>query len=80
MANQKSDFEVFQEMSQNDEDIHMTPHLVEAKTAKGGGHIVMGVTDAIVKDMFLNPDKYVCALYIVNKEQFFKRKEQKKTT
>jgi len=67
---EKSDLLVMNEMADKDLDIKMSPHFVSAKTAKGGGHVTMGVPKKIIQDLVLNDGKYYVGLYIVNKEQF----------
>ena len=70
----KSDFEVMQEMSDVNEDISMSPHFVSAVKCKQGAHVTMGIDEAALFKLMNNES--ICALYIINKDQFFKRKNQ----
>lgn len=71
----RSDFDVMSEMASKNMGIRMTPHFVEAKLAKGGGHVTMGVDAAVIHDLVFS-DKFGVALYIVDFEQFSKLKNQ----
>ena len=69
----RSDSDVIAEMSSKNMNIRMTPHFVEAKLAKGGGHVTMGVDQAVIHDLVFK-DKWGLALYVVDFEQFIKLK------
>ena len=72
-----SDLLVMGHMAEENKDIRMSPHFVEAKITRGGGHITMGVDADTIHEIVLNPDKYLVALYVVNKDQFFAIKDSK---
>jgi len=63
-----------QEMSDANEDISMSPHFVSAVSCKQGAHVTMGVDEASLYKLMNNES--ICAIYIINKDQFFKRKNQ----
>lgn len=46
--------------------------LIEAKKAKGGGHVTMGVPEQVVLDLVLNPGKKSVILLIVDKSEYDK--------
>lgn len=78
----KTDFQVMQIMSQENKDICMCPDMIEAKTIKGGGKIVMGVPhEALMKVcgsiLGTSSEEYHVLLYIVNKKQFDEIKKSK---
>lgn len=64
-----SDFQVMQEMSAKNMDIRVSPYFVEAKLAKGGGHITMGVDQKTIHDL-INGNGLLVALYLMNGSQF----------
>lgn len=68
----KRPFQIFDEMNVNDEAnntalLAVSPYLVEAKTAKGGGHVTMGV-EANVITQLLTGDRQVILLVFDKKE------------
>jgi hypothetical protein len=71
----KSDQEIMHIMMKENKDIRLSLNFVGAKTAKGGGHVIMGVdTDTlnrIVMPPLLGqqPDYHVC-LYAINIKEF----------
>jgi hypothetical protein len=69
----RSDFDVMSEMASKNMNIRMTPHFVEAKLAKGGGHVTMGVDPTVIHDLTFG-NKWGLALYIIDFEQFNKLK------
>lgn len=70
----KSDLIAMNEMAdKNSPGIRMSPYFVEAKLAKGGGHVTMGVDAQVIHDLAFQ-EKYVVALYIIDKEEFDKIK------
>lgn len=71
----KSDFEVMKQMADENKDIRMSPHFVEAKLASGGGHVTMGVDAQVIKDLAFKEGEYLVALYIVNKHQYNELKQ-----
>lgn len=54
----------------------MFPNFVEAKTAQGGGHVIIGVPGHTIIDIFLRPEKYYIALYVIDKAEFDQIKNQ----
>jgi hypothetical protein len=70
----KSDFEVMAEMSSKNMNIRMSPHFIEAKLAKGGGHVTMGVDAGIIHDLAFK-DNWGLALYVVDYKQFIEIKK-----
>ena len=65
-------FEIFDQMNVADEAnktalLSVSPHLVEAKTAKGGGHVTMGVTAEVITQL-LTGDRKAILLVFDNKE------------
>lgn len=69
----KNAFEVFKEMNINDGEnntalLAVSPYLVEAKTAKGGGHVTMGV-EANVITQLMTGDR-VAMLLVFDKREF----------
>lgn len=71
----KSDFEVFSEMANADNGhqiISCTTDMVGAKLVKAGTEIIMGIGGNEVINL-MNNDK-IPILYLVNKKEFFKRK------
>ena len=71
---EKSDFAVMQQLATTNTGIRMSPHFVSANLNKKGGHVTMGVDSAIIHDLMTG--KYVCALYVLDKDQFFKIKKE----
>lgn len=65
-----SDLLKFKAMAEQNKNIRATPHLVEVKTAKGGGHLTFGIDQATTQDLVLNPDKFLVVAYIVDREEF----------
>lgn len=66
-----SDFEVMQMMSDKDDhSICMSPYFIESGNHPGGGYVKMGISRQVHTELFLNPEKYLCALYIVDKHRF----------
>jgi len=70
MSKNKSDFEVMQEMATRNLDIRSASTIIEIKTVKKGGAVTIGVDDQCLHDLVLNPDDYLLALYVVNKQQY----------
>lgn len=68
-----SDFQVMQEMSAKNMDIRVSPYFVEAKLAKGGGHVTMGVDKKVIDDLVKGNDLLI-ALYLMDGKQFKKIK------
>ena len=71
-----NDFEAMSKMAKEGKDIMCATTMVEAKKAKGGGHVTMGVPEHILIDIVLNPKKYLVVMYVVNREQFNEIKKQ----
>ena len=71
----KTDFEIFNEMVTNGQDIVACPVFVRAQSDKRGGTISMGVPNPAFSDFALGNKKYIPILYLVNEEQFFALKE-----
>lgn len=65
----KSDFQVMEEMCAKGMDIRMSPYFVEAKLAKGGGHVTMGVDQKTINDLVFGDD-WAIGIYIMNGSQF----------
>jgi hypothetical protein len=66
--NNKRLFQVFDEMNVNDEKNKTTLlpcafTMVEAKTAKGGGHVTMGVEAGIIQKLFLGEVQAVLVVF-----------------
>jgi len=66
-------FEVFDQMNQADEVnktslLSVSPYLVEAKIAKGGGHVTMGVPAEVITQL-LTGDRQVI-LVVFDKKEF----------
>lgn len=60
-----------QEMvDRNSKGIMMFPSLVSAQTVSNGGHVIIGVPKETVINIFLKPEKYYIALYVVDKKEF----------
>jgi hypothetical protein len=79
----KRPFEIFDEMNVADETnktelLAMSPHLVEAKTAKGGGHVIMGVTAEVITQLMTGDRKAV--LLIFDKKEYDRIFDESKTT
>lgn len=62
------------EMSKLDQDIRLSTNFVSAELAKGGGHITMGVDSKTIHDLAFNEGKFLVAIYVIDKEQFHKIK------
>jgi hypothetical protein len=68
----KRPFEIFDIMNVADETnktglLATSPYLVEAKTAKGGGHVVMGVPAEVIMQL-MNGDRKALLLIFDKKE------------
>ena len=66
-------FQILDEMNQNDTanktaSVALCNELVEAKTAKGGGHVTMGVPKEVITQLFTN-DR-VAILMIIDKKEY----------
>jgi hypothetical protein len=76
-----TDFEIMQEMGGKNMDIRMTGTVIGAQQVKAGGHITFGVDSAtfqiIINQMATGETTHYVAMYVVNKEQFDKIKQQK---
>lgn len=69
----KRPFEIFDEMNQADEAnktalVSVSPHLVEAKTASGGGHVVMGVPAEVITQLLTGDRKAI--LLVFDKKEY----------
>lgn len=85
----KSDLQVIAEMTEYDIQrqkegatlneqnalVLMSPHFVEAHSVNEGGVISMGVSHALL-DAAAAGRKFVFALYVMDEEEFFKRKNE----
>lgn len=65
-------FEIFDVMNQADEanktaNVAVSNFMVEAKTAKGGGHVIMGVPAEVITQLFTG-DRSVILLVFDKKE------------
>jgi hypothetical protein len=66
-------FEILDDMNQNDTNngtasVALCPDFVEAKTAKGGGHVTMGVPKEAIAQLFTG--ERVAILLIIDKKEF----------
>lgn len=79
----KRPFEIFDEMNQADEanktaNVAVCNFMVEAKTAKGGGHVIMGVPAEVITQLFTGERSVV--LLVFDKKAYDRIDEQPKTT
>jgi hypothetical protein len=63
-------FDVMKRMSAENKDIQMFPDVVSAQTAKGGGHVTVGVSAELVTAMAVGSPKYKVFLLALNEEQY----------
>jgi len=66
-------FEIFDQMNVADETnktalLSISPYLVEAKTAKGGGHVTMGVTAEVITQLITGDRKAI--LLVFDKKEY----------
>lgn len=66
-------FEIFDQMNQADEAnntslVSISPYLVEAKTAKGGGHVIMGVPPEVIIQLMNGQRKAI--LLVFDKKEY----------
>lgn len=64
----KRPFEIFDQMNQSDEAnktslVAISPSLVEAKTAPGGGHVTMGVPAEVITQLLTGDRKAVLLVF-----------------
>ena len=76
-------FEIFDQMNVADEVnktalLSVSPHLVEAKTAKGGGHVVMGVSAEVITQLMTGDRKAV--LLVFDKKEYDRIDKQTQLT
>lgn len=76
---EKRMFQVFDEMNvadgeNNTMNLQVAGSLVSAQTAKGGGHITMGVPANIVHELTFKGEDYICLLLVINKKEYEKLK------
>lgn len=69
-------FQAFDEINvadgkNNTKNLQVSGSLVEAKTAKGGGHVVMGVPVDVLHLLIHNPDT-ICILIVLNRQEYEK--------
>ncbi len=76
----KSDLQIMHQMVSENKDIRLSTTLVETKTVKQGGVVIMGVDTKTLQDItlpeLLGKGKYFVGLYVVNIEQFNEIKKQ----
>ena len=76
-------FEIFDVMNQADEAnktsmVAMSPFLVEAKTAEGGGHVIMGVPAWVVTQLLTGDRKAI--LLVFDKKEYDRIDKQSQTS
>ena len=76
-------FEIFDQMNVADEAnktalLSLSPYLVEAKTAKGGGHVIMGVPAEIITQLMTGDRKAV--LLVFDKKEYDRIDKQTQIT
>lgn len=67
-------FQVLDEMNVNDETnktshVRVSGHLVSANTAKGGGHVTIGVEAAVITELAVNKDMR-CLLLVIDYKEY----------
>jgi hypothetical protein len=76
-----TDFEAMDKMAAADMDITACADITESKVARGGGKVTIGVPKEIhyiiANQLISGNTTHYVALYIINKEQFDKIKNQK---
>lgn len=72
----RTDFEAMGIMAKQDQDIALLATFVEANKNKKGCTITMGCPDPLATQFLLNPDKYLVAMYLIDKDQFNEAKHQ----
>lgn len=65
-----NNFDVLKKMSADNKEIMLAKHVVSATTAKGGGHVTMGVPAELLHKIALLDGKYQVVLLVWNIEQF----------
>lgn len=75
-------FEIFDQMNVADETnktalLSVSPYLVEAKTAKGGGHVTMGVPAEVITQLITGDRKAI--LLVFDKNEYDRIDKQTQT-
>ena len=75
-------FEIFDQMNVADEVnktalLSLSPYLVEAKTAEGGGHVIMGVPAEIITQLMTGDRKAI--LLVFDKKEYDRIDKQHQT-
>lgn len=65
-----NDLDKLSQMANNNQNIRMSTSLVRADKVKAGGHITMGIDGETLMELVLHPEKYMVALYVIDREQF----------
>lgn len=68
--------QVIDEMASKNLNVRMSPHFVKADFNKGNGYITMGVEGGIITEMAKDNNKYILALYVIDRQQFNELKMQ----
>ncbi len=74
MSNKKRLFQTLDDMNVADGEnktanVQVSNALVIANTAKGGGHVTMGVTREIIHTLMNKPDT-ICILLVVDRQEY----------
>lgn len=68
-------FQILDEMNvadgdHNTKNLVISPNLVSAQTAKGGGHVTMGVDAETLHTLALEPEKKIVILVVIDREVY----------
>lgn len=79
-THEKRMFQILDEMNINDEKnntahLGVCDYLVQANTARGGGHVTMGVPASVVHDLVMGNNK-TAILLIIDKSEYDKIKSK----
>lgn len=74
----KTDLEAMQIMAKKDQDISVSTELLGLKVVKAGGKVTIAtdsrVAQELMHDLVFDTGKYICALYVINREQLNRAK------